>query len=115
MIMQTAFFKLANVIAVDDALAYLKDQIQKLFAKKSQKIVDMNFAAVDKTLENLVEIKYPASWVESEGREKAEKDEPDFVKNVMRPMLVQQGDKLPVSAFTPDGIFPVMQGLQQNA
>ncbi len=108
MIMQTAFFKLANVIPVDDALGYLKDQIQKLFGKKSQKIVDMNFAAVDKTLEHLVEIKYPASWADAAaGSAAAEKDEPDFVKNVMRPMLVQQGDKLPVSAFAPDGIFPV--------
>jgi pyruvate-ferredoxin/flavodoxin oxidoreductase len=107
MIMQTAFFKLANVIPVDDALGYLKDQIQKLFGKKSQKIVDMNFAAVDKTLENLVEINYPASWAESAAQSETDYNEPDFVKNVMRPMLVQQGDKLPVSAFTPDGIFPV--------
>ncbi len=107
MIMQTAFFKLANVIPVDEALGYLKDQIQELFGKKSQKIVDMNFAAVDKTLENLIEIDYPASWAEATGQAKAGKEEPDFVKNVMRPMLEQQGDKLPVSAFTPDGIFPV--------
>ncbi|UCD79734.1 MAG: pyruvate:ferredoxin (flavodoxin) oxidoreductase [Desulfobacterales bacterium] len=108
MIMQTAFFKLANVIPVDDALGYLKDQIQKMFGKKSQKIVDMNFAAVDKTLEHLVEIKYPASWADAAaGSAAAEKDEPAFVKEVMRPMLVQQGDKLPVSAFAPDGIFPV--------
>ena len=107
MIMQTAFFKLANVIPVDEALGYLKDQIQTLFGKKSQKIVDMNFAAVDKTLENLIEIDYPASWAEATGQAKAGREEPDFVKNVMRPMLEQQGDKLPVSAFTPDGIFPV--------
>jgi len=107
MIMQTAFFKLANVIPVDEALGYLKDQIQQLFAKKSQKIVDMNFAAVDKTLENLVEIDYPASWAEASGQAKAGREEPDFVQNVMRPMLEQRGDKLPVSAFTPDGIFPV--------
>ena len=107
MIMQTAFFKLANVIPVDKALGYLKGQIQHLFAKKSQKIVDMNFAAVDKTIENLVEIDYPASWAEASGQSKAAKEEPDFVKNVMRPMLEQRGDKLPVSAFTPDGIFPV--------
>jgi pyruvate-ferredoxin/flavodoxin oxidoreductase len=107
MIMQTAFFKLANVIPVDEALGYLKDQIQQLFGKKSQKIVDMNFAAVDKTLENLVEIDYPASWADASGQSKAGKEEPDFVKNVMRPMLEQRGDKLPVSAFTPDGIFPV--------
>jgi len=107
MIMQTAFFKLANVIPVDEALGYLKDQIQKLFSKKSQKIVDMNFAAVDKTLENLIEIDYPQSWAEASGQARAGKEEPDFVKKVMRPMLEQQGDKLPVSAFTPDGIFPV--------
>ena len=107
MIMQTAFFKLANVIPVDEALAYLKDQIQQLFAKKSQKIVDMNFAAVDKTLENLVEIDYPETWAEATDGQRAGQDEPDFVRNVMRPMLAQQGDKLPVSAFTPDGIFPV--------
>ncbi len=107
MIMQTAFFKLANVIPVDDAIAYLKDQIKKLFAKKSQKIVDMNFAAVDQALDNLVEIEYPESWAEATGKSAAEKDEPDFVKNVMRPILAQQGDKLPVSAFQPDGIFPL--------
>ncbi len=107
MIMQTAFFKLANVIPVDEAMGYLKDQIQQMFGKKSQKIVEMNFAAVDKTLENLVEIDYPASWADAGGQSRAAKEEPDFVKNVMRPMLEQQGDKLPVSAFTPDGIFPV--------
>ncbi|MGD9078630.1 MAG: pyruvate:ferredoxin (flavodoxin) oxidoreductase, partial [Desulfobacterales bacterium] len=107
MIMQTAFFKLANVIPVDDAITYLKDQIQYLFAKKSQKIVDMNFAAVDQTLENLEEIEYPESWAEATDTATAEKDEPDFVKNVMRPILAQQGDKLPVSSFQPDGIFPV--------
>jgi pyruvate-ferredoxin/flavodoxin oxidoreductase len=107
MIMQTAFFKLANVIPVDEALGYLKDQIQQLFSRKSQTIVDMNFAAVDKTLENLVEIDYPASWADASGQAKDGKEEPDFVQNVMRPMLEQRGDKLPVSAFTPDGIFPV--------
>ena len=107
MIMQTAFFKLANVIPVDDALTYLKDQIQELFGRKSQKIVDMNFAAVDKTLEHLVKIDYPQTWAEAGDQPKSGKEEPDFVKNVMRPMLAQQGDKLPVSAFTPDGIFPV--------
>ncbi|MGD9133487.1 MAG: pyruvate:ferredoxin (flavodoxin) oxidoreductase, partial [Desulfobacterales bacterium] len=107
MIMQTAFFKLANVIPVDEAIAYLKDQIKKMFGKKSQKIVDMNNAAVDQTLENLVEIEYPESWADATAESVSEKDEPDFVKNVMRPMLAQQGDKLPVSAFQPDGIFPV--------
>jgi pyruvate-ferredoxin/flavodoxin oxidoreductase len=107
MIMQTAFFKLANVIPVDDAITYLKGEIKKLFGKKGDKIVNMNNAAVDKTLDNLVEIKYPESWANASDAAAAAKDEPDFVKNVLRPMVAQQGDKLPVSSFTPDGIFPV--------
>jgi pyruvate-ferredoxin/flavodoxin oxidoreductase len=54
MIMQTAFFKAANVIPVDEAIAYLKDQIKKLFSKKGDKIVNMNNEAVDKSLDHLV-------------------------------------------------------------
>jgi len=107
MIMQTAFFKLANVIPVDEAIAYLKDQIKKMFGKKGDTIVSMNNAAVDHTLEYLVEIKYPAAWADVAGGTGAAVDEPDFVKNVMRPIVAQQGDTLPVSAFQPDGIFPV--------
>jgi pyruvate-ferredoxin/flavodoxin oxidoreductase len=107
MIMQTAFFKLANVIPVDEAIAYLKDQIKKMFGKKGDEIVKMNHGAVDKTLENLVQIDYPAAWANAKGGDAPQKDEPDFVKNVMRPMLAVQGDKLPVSCFQPDGIFPV--------
>jgi pyruvate-ferredoxin/flavodoxin oxidoreductase len=107
MIMQTAFFKLANVIPVEEAIDYLKDQIKKLFGKKSERLVEMNVTAVDRTLEHLLEIDYPDSWAEATDSPATGKDEPDFVKNVMRPILAQQGDKLPVSAFSPDGIFPV--------
>ncbi len=107
MIMQTAFFKLANVITVEDAIAYLKDQIKKMFGKKGDAIVNMNIAAVDKTLDNLVEIKYPGAWADVSEKPESAEDEPQFVKNVLRPMVGQQGDKLPVSAFAPDGIFPV--------
>ena len=107
MIMQTAFFKLANVIPVEDAIAYLKDQIKKMFGKKGDAIVNMNVAAVDKTLDNLVEITYPAAWAEAPDQPGPAEDEPEFVTKVLRPMVAQQGDKLPVSAFAPDGIFPV--------
>ncbi len=107
MIMQTAFFKAANVIPVDDAVTYLKEQIKKMFGKKGDKIVNMNVAAVDKSLDHLVEIDYPASWADA-GRVAPEpKEEPAWVTEVMRPMLAQQGDKLPVSVFSPDGLFPV--------
>jgi pyruvate-ferredoxin/flavodoxin oxidoreductase len=107
MIMQTAFFKLANVIPVEEAINYLKDQIKALFGKKGDKIVNMNYAAVDNTLENLMEISVPDSWADAAGDAETRLDEPEFVSQVMRPMLAQQGDKLPVSAFRPDGLFPV--------
>lgn len=107
MIMQTAFFKLANVIPVDDAIKYLKDQIVGMFGSKGDDIVDMNFAAVDNTLENLVEIKYPNSWKTAADKPPVLKHEPEFFKNVIRPIINQEGDKLPVSVFNPDGIFPV--------
>jgi pyruvate-ferredoxin/flavodoxin oxidoreductase len=107
MIMQSAFFKLANVLPVDQAIAALKDEIKKMFGKKSEKLVTMNHAAVDASLASLVEIKYPPSWAEAGITAGKAKEEPEWVSTVMRPMLAQQGDKLPVSKFTPDGIFPV--------
>jgi pyruvate-ferredoxin/flavodoxin oxidoreductase len=107
MIMQTAFFKLAKVLPVEEAIKMLKKEIEKMFGRKGEHIVKMNHEAVDKTLDNLVKIDYPDSWADAEEGAPTVKDEPDFVKNVMRPMLAQQGDKLPVSAFAPDGIFPV--------
>ncbi len=107
MIMQTAFFKLANVIPVEAAIGYLKDQIHEMFGKKGEKIVNMNVEAVDKTLDKLVEIKYPLSWADAPPVAGPEKDEPKFIRNVLRPMVAQQGNKLPVSHFRPDGIFPV--------
>ncbi|AOY58607.1 MULTISPECIES: pyruvate:ferredoxin (flavodoxin) oxidoreductase [Desulfococcus] len=107
MIMQTAFFKLANVIPVDDAIGYLKDQIRKMFGKKGDKIVNMNISAVDKTLDKLVQIDYPETWATAADGPAVKRDEPPFITNVLRPMVSQMGDRLPVSAFNPDGIFPV--------
>ena len=107
MIMQTAFFKLANVIPVDDAIGHLKDQIKKMFGKKGDNVVAMNNEAVDKTLANIVQVNYPASWANATDAAETGEPLPEFVKNIMMPMLAQQGDKLPVSAFRPDGIFPV--------
>jgi len=106
MVMQTVFFKLANVLSVDDAIKYLKEAIEKTYGKKGKDIVEMNWKAVDAALDNIKEINYPNSWAQLAPKNEKEADEPDFVKNVMRPMLAQQGDKLPVSAFTPGGFFP---------
>jgi len=106
-IMQAAFFKVANVIPVEEAVRYFKEHIKKMFSTKGEKIIKMNHAAVDKALDRLVRVEYPDSWADAEIRSLAETDEPDFIKNVMRPMLAQKGDQLPVSAFRPGGLFPV--------
>ena len=108
MVMQTAFFKLTDVIPFNDAVAYLKDSIAKAYGKKGEKIVQMNVDAVDQAAANLVKITYPESWINAEDIETDFDDcVPEFVSEVMRPILAQQGDKLPVSAFEPDGLFPV--------
>lgn len=106
MIMQAAFFQIANVIPPAQAFDYVKDAIKKTYGKKGDKIVQMNIDAVDNAIGALKKIDVPPSWATAGQEAYIEKDEPDFVRNVMRPMLAQQGDKLPVSAFSPDGIFP---------
>jgi len=106
MVMQAVFFKLSKVLPVDDAISYLKEAIENTYGKKGKDIVQMNWKAVDASFDNINEIKYPSSWKELEPEKIMETDEPDFIKNVMRPMTAMQGDKLPVSAFTPAGIFP---------
>ena len=107
-IMQTAFFKIANVIPVDDAVKYIKDSIVKTYGKKGDKILNMNFAAVDRALEALEEIKYPASWADAvDEAATTAAAEPEFIQKVLRPMNALKGDDLPVSTFSPDGVFPM--------
>ena len=108
MVMQTAFFKLSGVLPFDEAIALLKKDIEKTYGKKGEAIVNMNVQAVDKALGALVEVAVPASWGAAETGEVAvSAGEPAFVTEIMKPMLAQKGDDLPVSAFEPDGIFPV--------
>ena len=108
MIMQTGFFRLSQVLPFEQAMDLLKDSIRKAYGKKGEDVVNMNIQAVDKTVENLVKIDYPQSWAESEATGRgARKEEPNFVQNVMRPILRLKGDELPVSVFEPDGVFPV--------
>lgn len=107
MIMQTAFFKLSNVLPIDEAIELLKDSIKKTYGKKGEKIVNMNIEAVDKALDAIVEIKYPETWAQLPPDHVEEKDEPEFIKNVLRPIAALKGDKLPVSRFEPDGVFPL--------
>jgi len=106
MVMQAAFFQIANVIPPEDAFAHMKEMIKKSYGKKGEKVVQMNYDAVDKAVGALEKIDVPESWAKAGHEAYLEKDEPEFVEAVMRPMLAQQGDKLPVSAFPPDGVFP---------
>ncbi len=108
MIMQTCFFKLANVLPFEKAIEFLKKSIKKTYGKKGEDIVRMNIEAVDKTIDNIIEIKYPESWANAIDEKVVveEKDEPEFVKKVMKPILALKGDSLPVSVFSPDGVFP---------
>lgn len=111
MIMQSAFFKLANVIPVDEAVGYLNSSIVKSYGKKGDAIVKMNKSAVEKGITDLVKIEVPASWKSAKdaSSEANKEDRPDFIKNVADVMNKQEGDKLPVSSFVgaEDGTFPM--------
>ena len=108
MIMQSAFFKLAKIIPLDDAIKYLKDAVVTSYGKKGEKVVNMNNAAIDKGVDSIVEINIPESWKTA----KDEAEEPikhasKFVKDIVIPMNRQEGDQLPVSTFIgmEDGTF----------
>jgi len=105
MIMQTCFFNLANVLPVEQAIELLKGDIKKKFGKKGDAIVNMNIEAVDKTLENLVKVDVPGSWKDAVDELKIEETATPFVDKVMRKINAQEGDDVPVSAFSVDGVF----------
>ena len=108
-VLQAAFFKLANIIPIEQAVEYMKAAITKSYGKKGDTILNMNYAAVDKGVDGAVKIEVPASWANAvDGEAKAERPKTQFVKNVVDPMNAQEGDKLPVSVFNgrEDGTFP---------
>ncbi len=110
MIMQTVFFYLAEVIPMEESIAYLKDAIVKSYGSKGEKIVEMNHKAVDLSIENLVKIEVPQSWADlADDVQEDQSDVPDFVKNIANPVNALAGDKLPVSAFVgrEDGTLPL--------
>jgi pyruvate-ferredoxin/flavodoxin oxidoreductase len=106
-IMQSAFFKIAEVIPYAQAIDEMKKFVVKSFGRKGEDVVRMNHLAVDKGGE-VIKVKVPAEWanLEFEAEEKALV--PDFIKNIVFPINAQKGDDLPVSAFLgrEDGTFP---------
>jgi pyruvate-ferredoxin/flavodoxin oxidoreductase len=108
MVMQAAFFALTKVIPVGDAVKYLKEGIDKSYGKKGQKVLEMNYAAVDGGVKGYEKIEIPASWATAKDARKAAKKVPAFITDVLMPMNRQEGYDLPVSRFVgrEDGTFP---------
>jgi len=107
-VMQTCFFKLANVMPVDAAIAEIKGAIKKTYGKKGgETIIQQNYAAVDGALAALHEVKVP-DHVTSKFHLNAgaQGNPPEFVKKVLGTMIAYRGDELPVSAMPVDGTFP---------
>ena len=106
-ILQSAFFRIANIIPIDLAVEEMKKFITKSYGKKGQAILDKNFAAVDRGGEyNILTV--DPSWANLPDDEPVHSNAPSFVKNIVFPMNRQEGNTLPVSAFKgfEDGSFP---------
>ena len=110
-VLQSAFFKLANIIPVEDAVGYMKAAIEKSYGKKGEKVVNMNYAAVDAGLSGLVKIDVPESWKDAKDidKEDAKRILPEYVEKLLVPMNALKGDSLPVSVFAgrEDGTAPL--------
>jgi pyruvate-ferredoxin/flavodoxin oxidoreductase len=107
-IMQSAFFKIANVIPFEDAMAQMKKFVIKSFSRKGEDIVNMNIASIERG-SHVIKLDVPKEWAKIEIKPKKDtRNIPDFVKNVAEPMNALVGDDLKVSAFRgrEDGTFP---------
>ncbi len=104
-IMQAAFFKLADVIPYDDADRYMKEYAKKTYGRKGDEIVKKNWDAIDIAISGLKEIAVPAEWANATtGAEPVVVPATEYYNDVVTPILAQEGDKLPVSAFSGDHI-----------
>ncbi len=103
-ILQSAFFKLADVMPIEDAVNFMKQAAQKSYGKKGQDIVEMNWKAIDAGVDAIHKVDVPASWSnpEADPAPKALAGRPELVKqirDVMEPIARMDGDSLPVSSF----------------
>ncbi|MBR2614740.1 MAG: pyruvate:ferredoxin (flavodoxin) oxidoreductase [Clostridia bacterium] len=107
-ILQSAFFLInESIMPYADAKDFMKKMAYKSFAKKGDAIVQMNYNAIESAEANLVKIDIPASWATAtDGAPLAEVNGTEYFKDIVHPILVLQGDKLPSSAFNADGSVP---------
>ena len=109
-VLQAAFFKLANIIPIDEAVDYMKAAIKKSYGKKGDAILNMNYAAVDQGVNGATEFVIPAEWANAVDTKVEEKVElPKYVETIVKSVNSRLGDDLPVSAFLglEDGTVPV--------
>ena len=107
MIMQTAFFIISGIIPKEDAVKSIKTEIKKTYMRKGEDIVNLNYEAVDKALQNIVEVPVPDKATSKvHMRPPVPEHAPEFVKNVTAKLLADNGDSLPVSAMPADGTWP---------
>ena len=107
-VLQAAFFQIAGLMPVEQALDYMKDAARKSYARKGDAVVAKNVAAIDEGAQKCVEVAVPASWADAPLDEPAaENNVPAVVENILRPVNAQKGDDLPVSAFAgyEDGVI----------
>ena len=108
-VLQAAFFKLAGVLPIEQAEEYMKEATVKTFSRKGDKVVNMNLAAIERGLENVVKIEIPAEWASLRDEQPAPDPAlPRYVNEVLIPMNSAKGDDIPVSMLLPysDGVFP---------
>ena len=106
-IMQSAFFKLANIIPSEQAIEYMKAAAKKSYGKKGDAVVQKNYDAIDAGAGAVVEIKYPESWATTtEGAAIVHTTDDPYFHDFIQPILAQEGDKLPVSKMSADGTVP---------
>ena len=104
-VLQSAFFKLANIIPAEDASRLMKEAAKKSYGRKGDDIVNMNYAAIDAGAQQVVKVEVPADWKNAEYEElgvvftEGRKEVLDFVNNIQKPVSAQEGNSIPVSAF----------------
>lgn len=110
-VLQAAFFKLSGVLDIDSAVKYMKEAITNSYYKKGDKVLNMNYAAVDRGLESLVKVDVPEEWksLPDESCDNNDADLPRYIRDILIPVNHQKGDKIPVSKFLPiaDGVTEV--------
>ena len=107
-IMQSAFFKLTNIIPFADAVKYMKTAIEKSYGKKGPAVLEMNYSAVDSAEKGLEKFEIPASWATCDTAKCAgcKGCGNKYFDDICAPINALKGDSLPVSAFTADGTVP---------